>query len=125
MADELVKKSRELFEVAKALIPGGVQKARHPKNFTDQYPIFMERGEGSHVWDVDGNEYIDWLLSYGPLVLGHGNKKREGLVIQEKKILEEKIVVLQNGTGNGEKHEEPVEEADLSSRLRKVLEERE
>ena len=59
MQEDTVKKSRELFEAAKKLIPGGAQKARHPKNFTDQYPIFMERGSGAHVWDVDGNEYID------------------------------------------------------------------
>ena len=83
MTEEQVKKSRELFEAAKKLIPGGVQKARHPKNFTDQYPIFMERGEGAHVWDVDGNEYIDWLLSYGPLVLGHCDKKVNEAVIAE------------------------------------------
>jgi hypothetical protein len=69
--------------------------------------------------------FATWLAASKIYDLGHGNKKREGLVIQEKKVLEEKIVVLQNGTGNGEKHEEPVEEADLSSRLREVLEERE
>lgn len=83
MTEEQVKKSHELFEAAKKLIPGGVQKARHPKNFTDQYPIFMDRGEGAHVWDVDGNKYIDWLLSYGPLVLGHCDKRVNDAVIAE------------------------------------------
>jgi len=40
--------------------------------YFDPYPIFMARADGSHVWDVDGNEYIDYLMSYGAIVLGHG-----------------------------------------------------
>ncbi|MBA7484928.1 3-aminobutyryl-CoA aminotransferase [subsurface metagenome] len=80
-----VKKSWELFEVAKTLIPGGVQKSRHPSGFAENYPIFMERGKGSHIYDVDGNEYIDWLLSYGPIVLGHCYSKVDQAVIEEIK----------------------------------------
>ena len=68
-----MKKSHQLFEKAKQIIPGGVQNARHPSNFTEAYPIFMESAKGSHVWDVDGHEYVDWLLSYGPIILGHCN----------------------------------------------------
>jgi glutamate-1-semialdehyde aminotransferase len=77
------KKSLKLFETAKGLIPGGVQKARHPKNFTENYPIFMEKGKGAHIVDVDGNEYIDWLLSYGPIVLGHSYQTIDDAVMQE------------------------------------------
>jgi len=80
-----VKKSWELFEVAKTLIPGGVQKSRHPSTFAENYPIFMERGKGSHIYDIDGNEYIDWLLSYGPIVLGHCYSKVDQAVIEEIK----------------------------------------
>lgn len=80
-----VQRSRELFEEAKSLIPGGVQSARHPRNFAENYPIFMERGEGSHVYDVDGNEYIDWMLSYGPIILGHCYSKVDQAVIEEIK----------------------------------------
>lgn len=65
-------KSEQLFEEAQKLIPGGVTSARHPSKFVlGEYPIFMNRGKGSHVWDVDGNEYIDWIVSFGPIVLGH------------------------------------------------------
>jgi len=80
-----VKKSWELFEIAKTLIPGGVQKSRHPSRFAENYPIFMERGKGSHIYDIDGNEYIDWLLSYGPIVLGHCYSKVDQAVIEEIK----------------------------------------
>lgn len=66
------KKSEQLFEEAKNLVPGGIQKSRHPSVFIPgSYPIFMQKGKGAHIFDVDGNEYIDWLLGYGPIVLGH------------------------------------------------------
>jgi len=82
-------------------------------------------GLGFFQWAVVmvGTGFATWLAASKIYDLGHGNKKRAGKVIEERKILEEKIVVLQNGTGNGEKHEEPVEEDDLSSRLREILEE--
>ena len=67
--------------------------------------------------------FATWLAASKIYDLGHGDKKRKSKITEEKKALEEKIVVLQNGNGNGEKHEEPVEETDLSSRLREVLEE--
>ena len=64
--------SEKLFEEAQKIIPGGVTSARHPIKFVPgAYPIFMNKGHGSHVWDVDGNEYIDWVMSFGPMVLGH------------------------------------------------------
>ena len=65
-------RSEQLFKEAKKIIPGGVTSARHPRKFIPgNYPIFMNRGKGSHVWDVDGNEYIDWIVSFGPVILGH------------------------------------------------------
>jgi glutamate-1-semialdehyde 2,1-aminomutase len=65
-------KSEQLFEEAQKIIPGGVTSSRYPSKFVPgEYPIFMNRGKGSHVWDVDGNEYIDWIVSFGPIVLGH------------------------------------------------------
>lgn len=65
-------KSQMLFGKAQDLVPGGVQKSRHPTMFVPgAYPIFMDKARGSHVWDVDGNEYIDWLLSYGAIILGY------------------------------------------------------
>jgi glutamate-1-semialdehyde 2,1-aminomutase/spore coat polysaccharide biosynthesis protein SpsF len=74
-------KSEELFEEAKKIIPGGVTSARHPTKFVlGKYPIFMNRGKGSHVWDVDGNEYIDWIVSFGPVILGHCNPEVDNAV---------------------------------------------
>ena len=77
------RKSYELFEEAKTVMPGGVQRSRHPLNFTGDYPVFMHRGKGSHVWDADGNEYVDWLLSYGPIILGHQSSVADEAVINE------------------------------------------
>ena len=66
-------------------MPGGVQKSRHPVNYTENYPIFMESGKGARIVDVDGNEYIDWLLSYGPIILGHCCPAVDDAVISEIK----------------------------------------
>ena len=61
-----------LFEEAKALSPGGVMGIRRPYNFVrGEYPIFIERGYKGHIVDVDGNDYIDMLCAYGPIILGY------------------------------------------------------
>lgn len=74
-------RSQELFAEAQQIIPGGVTSARHPSKFVPgSYPIFMNRGRGCHVWDVDGNEYIDWIMSFGPVVLGHRHPRVERAV---------------------------------------------
>ena len=70
--NELVR-SNELFDRARAVIPGGIPGIRSPENFVPgAYPILLEHGAGGRVADVDGNEYIDLLLGYGPIILGHG-----------------------------------------------------
>jgi len=67
-----ITKSRELFEEATGLIPGGVLGARKPTDFIDgEYPIFLETGKGCRLTDVDGNEFIDFLCGYGPIILGY------------------------------------------------------
>ena len=64
--------SQRLFERAQAVIPGGVPGIRAPENFVEgAYPIFLAGGSGAYVTDVDGNEYLDMLLGYGPMLLGH------------------------------------------------------
>ena len=68
---ERTKKSAELFRRAEKVTPGGVMAGI---KYFEPYPIFMERAEGSHLWDVDGNEYVDYLMSYGAVVLGHGTE---------------------------------------------------
>jgi glutamate-1-semialdehyde 2,1-aminomutase len=66
-------KSRQLYEsTLGALIEASSSSSRGPANF-GKYPIFMESGRGSHIYDVDGNEYIDWMMAFGALPLGHAH----------------------------------------------------
>lgn len=69
------QKSVELYEKAKNFFPGGVNSPVRAFRSVGGTPIFMDRGKGSHVWDADGNEYIDYCASWGPLILGHANDK--------------------------------------------------
>jgi glutamate-1-semialdehyde 2,1-aminomutase len=64
-------KSRAHFEMAKKVMPGGTSSNARSYPLFDPYYIVMDHGKGSHIWDIDGNEYIDYSLSYGPLILGH------------------------------------------------------
>ena len=64
-------KSEELFRRAQAAIPGGVNSPVRAFRSVGGNPVFIARGEGSHIFDVDGNEYIDYVGSWGPLLLGH------------------------------------------------------
>jgi glutamate-1-semialdehyde 2,1-aminomutase len=66
-----VQKSQRAFETAKEVIPGGVNSPARAFRGVGGQPVFFERGSGSHVWDIDGNEYVDYVLSWGPLILGH------------------------------------------------------
>lgn len=67
---ERTKGSAGLFQRAMEVTPGGVMAGI---KFFEPYPIFMKRARGSHIWDVDDNEYVDYLMSYGAIVLGHGD----------------------------------------------------
>jgi glutamate-1-semialdehyde aminotransferase len=65
-------KSMQMFEDAQRLAPGGVMGIRRPYNFVvGEYPIFLDRGYAGHIVDVDGNDYIDMLCAYGPIILGY------------------------------------------------------
>src|SRR5580704_12999334 len=64
-------KSEELFRRAQQIIPGGVNSPVRAFRSVGGNPVFIARGEGSHIFDVDGNEYIDYVGSWGPLLLGH------------------------------------------------------
>jgi glutamate-1-semialdehyde 2,1-aminomutase len=71
-------RSEELYARAKKVVPGGIYGHQMPQMLVmGSYPYFFAHGEGSHVWDVDGNEYIDYLCSYGPIVLGHRHPRVE------------------------------------------------
>jgi glutamate-1-semialdehyde 2,1-aminomutase len=69
------EKSEKLFEKAKSYFPGGVNSPVRAFRSVGGTPLFIERGKGSHIWDADGNEYIDFCCSWGPLILGHANQK--------------------------------------------------
>ena len=64
-------RSEELFRRAQEVIPGGVNSPVRAFRSVGGNPLFIARGEGSHIFDVDGNEYIDYVGSWGPLLLGH------------------------------------------------------
>lgn len=66
-------KSKAAFAKAKPLMPGGVNSPVRAFKSVNMDPVFMERGKGSKIYDIDGNEYIDYVLSWGPLVLGHAD----------------------------------------------------
>lgn len=70
-----VKRSRELFEEAKKYIPGGVNSPVRAFKSVGDVPRFIEKAKGSHIWDVDGNEYVDYVCSWGPMILGHAHPK--------------------------------------------------
>jgi glutamate-1-semialdehyde 2,1-aminomutase len=66
-------KSHEMFERAQRLMPGGVNSPARAFGAVGGEPIFVARGEGAYFWDVDGNQYIDYVGSWGPLILGHAH----------------------------------------------------
>ena len=63
--------SKQLFEEACELIPGGVNSPVRAFKAVGDHPVFIERGEGAYLYDVDGNKYVDYICSWGPLLLGH------------------------------------------------------
>ncbi|MBM7620479.1 glutamate-1-semialdehyde 2,1-aminomutase [Bacillus tianshenii] len=69
------EKSKRAFQEAVKLMPGGVNSPVRAFKSVNMDPIFMERGKGSKIYDVDGNEYIDYVLSWGPLIHGHSNDR--------------------------------------------------
>ncbi|MFH0786927.1 MAG: aminotransferase class III-fold pyridoxal phosphate-dependent enzyme [Pseudomonadota bacterium] len=81
-----ITKSLGLFEEAKGLVPGGVLGARKPGDFIEgEYPIFLEYGQGCRLTDVDGNEFIDFLCGYGPIILGYREEEVDDAVIKQIK----------------------------------------
>lgn len=68
-------KSKQLHERAVRLIPGGVNSPVRAFKSVDCEPPYIVRGSGSHIWDADGNEYIDYVGSWGPLILGHAHRE--------------------------------------------------
>ena len=83
--------SRGLQKRAEKVIPGGVNSPVRAFRSVGSEPPFLVRGEGAHVWDADGNRYIDYVGSWGPLILGHANPE----------VIEAIIKAARNGTSFG------------------------
>ena len=83
--------SEKLFTKAKTLFPGGVNSPVRAFRSVGGNPIFIKKGDGCRIWDEDDNEYIDFCCSWGPLILGHNNKK----------VREKVINTINNGTSFG------------------------
>lgn len=67
------KNSKELFETAKGLFPGGVNSPVRAFKSVEGPPLFIKKGDGCRIWDEDGNEFIDFCCSWGPLIHGHNH----------------------------------------------------
>ena len=80
-------KSSFLLERAKALIPAAASTySKSYRYFCEgAAPAFLERGDGSHVWDVDGNEYIDYVLALGPVIVGYNDERVNQAVFDQMK----------------------------------------
>src|SRR5271165_5989251 len=86
-----VEQSRRLQQRAESMIPGGVNSPVRAFRAVGGDPLYIVRGQGSHLWDADGNEYVDYISSWGPLILGHAAPT----------VLEALISAARNGTSFG------------------------
>jgi glutamate-1-semialdehyde 2,1-aminomutase len=102
-----ISHSRRLFQRAKARIPGGVNSPVRAWKAVGGTPLFIERGRGAHVFDSDGNRYIDFVGSWGPLIFGHAHPQ----------ILRALAKTARNGTTFGAPTEHEVKLAELIVRL--------
>ena len=96
-------RSRELFVEAQQLLPGGVNSPVRAFGAVGGNPVFIESGQGAYLRDVDGNRYIDYVLSWGPLILGHSHKA----------IVQALSKALERGTSYGAPTEQETELARL------------
>ena len=81
-----ITKSLQIFKDACELVPGGVLGARKPSDFIEgEYPIFLESGKGCRLTDVDGNEFVDFMCGYGPIILGYREEEVDDAVVKQIK----------------------------------------
>jgi glutamate-1-semialdehyde 2,1-aminomutase len=85
------EKSAELYEKSKTYFPGGVNSPVRAFKSVYGTPLFIQKGDGCHIWDADGNKFIDFCASWGPLILGHNHPS----------IREKVIEAMQNGMSFG------------------------
>lgn len=77
-----VSRSHDAFERAKRLIPGGVNSPARAFGGVGGEPLFVARGEGAHLYDLDGNQFIDYVGSWGPLILGHAHPRVQRAILE-------------------------------------------
>ena len=70
-----INKSKELFERAQKSIPGGVNSPVRAFRSVGGTPLFIQKAKGSYLYDADGNKYIDYIASWGPMILGHAHEE--------------------------------------------------
>jgi len=97
------EKSERLWEEAKGLMPGGVNSPVRAFRAVGGTPRFIERGEGPYLYDVDDNRYIDYVLSWGPLILGHAHPR----------VVEALEIAVRRGTSYGAPTPQEVELAQM------------
>src|SRR5690606_9761230 len=85
------KNSEQLFAKAKTLFPGGVNSPVRAFKSVEGVPLFIKKGDGCHIWDEDGNQFVDFCCSWGPLILGHNNPEVKAAISG----------ALENGTSFG------------------------
>ena len=80
------EKSQALYQRARKVIPGGIPGHQTPAlMMRGESPCFIEKAEGCRFWDVDGNEYIDYMCAYGPMILGYNHPKVEEAVQKQRR----------------------------------------
>src|SRR6266404_4785715 len=100
-------KSEELFAAALKRIPGGVNSPVRAFRAVGGQPFFVSRAQGAHVWDVDGNDYVDYVGTWGPAILGHAPAP----------IIQAIQVAAENGTSVGIPNPFELTMAELSCSL--------
>ena len=107
MSKRIMTRSEAILSRAQELIPGGVSSPVRAFQAVGGSPAVIERGAGAHIWDVDGNKYLDFVCSWGPLILGHANAK----------VTEAIVKAAQNGTTFGAPCEAELGLAERVTRL--------
>ena len=102
-----MNRSEQLFRRAQEIIPGGVNSPVRAFRAVGGHPLFIQRGEGSHIWDVDGREYIDYVGSWGPLIFGH----------RPPEVLRALQQILEIGTSFGAPTEREVDLAEFIAKF--------
>jgi glutamate-1-semialdehyde 2,1-aminomutase len=102
------KRSDEAFRRAEALMPGGVSSPVRAFGAVGGKPLFIARGAGARIWDLDGNAFLDYVMSWGPLILGHAHPK----------VVEAVRQALESGSSFGAP---TVREIELAERIREAM----